>query len=85
MNFHRKQIGQSCFTSLLKRDLFKRTEFAPHGSKFFPFRVDPFSERTKRSGKLKESNKSCHSCQKLAIKLSSVSIYCDYRWHGYHD
>ena len=23
----------------------KRKEFAPKGSKFFPFRVDPFSER----------------------------------------
>ena len=25
----------------------KRKEFAPHGSKFFPFRVDPFSEGDK--------------------------------------
>ena len=26
------------------RVYFKRKEFAPKGSKFFPFRVDPFSE-----------------------------------------
>ena len=24
---------------------FKRKEFAPRGSKFFPFRINPFSER----------------------------------------
>ena len=29
---------------LLKRVFSKRKEFAPRGSKFFPFRVDPFSE-----------------------------------------
>ena len=31
----------------------KRKEFAPHGSKFFPFRVDPFSEgRQKKFGRV---------------------------------
>ena len=29
---------------VLKGVCFKRKEFAPKGSKFFPFRVDPFSE-----------------------------------------
>ena len=33
------------FLSLLKRVYSKRKEFAPIGSKFFPFRVDSFSER----------------------------------------
>ena len=31
------------FSSLLKSVYTKRKEFAPFGSKFFPFRVDPFS------------------------------------------
>ena len=30
--------------SLLKRVYFKRKEFASHGSKFFPFNVDPCSD-----------------------------------------
>ena len=35
--------------SLLKRAYPKRKEFAPIGSKFFPFRVDPFSEGRQNS------------------------------------
>ena len=39
-----------CFTfrhtkPILKCDLFQKEKFAPKGSKFFPFRADPFSNR----------------------------------------
>ena len=36
---------KKCFVSLLKRIYSKRKEFAPHRSKFFHFRVDPFQKR----------------------------------------
>ena len=35
--------------SLLKRVYSKRKEFAPFGSKFFPFRVDPFKKGGKNN------------------------------------
>ena len=44
---------QNCFASLLKRVYSKRREFAPFGSKFFPFRVDPFEEWGWCAGKQK--------------------------------
>ena len=34
--------------SLVRRGFSKRKEFAPEQSKFFPFRVDPFSESRQR-------------------------------------
>ena len=37
-------LSQNCLSSLRNRVYSKRKEFAPHGSKFFPFRVDPFLE-----------------------------------------
>ena len=38
---------QEQFLSFQSRPLFStRKEFCPHGSNFFPFRVDPFSEGT---------------------------------------
>ena len=37
-------IVNTVFVSLLKGVNTKRKEFAPCGSKFFPFRADPFSE-----------------------------------------
>ena len=43
----REEGGQLCqnhSVSLLKGIYFKREEFAPHGSKFFSFKVDPFLE-----------------------------------------
>ena len=40
-----RQLCKKCFfLSLLKKVYSKRKEFAPNGSKFFPFRVDHFSE-----------------------------------------
>ena len=42
---------------------FNRKEFAPHGSKFFPFRVDPFSDRTWLAEKQTGSHKSCLLCK----------------------
>ena len=35
---------KKCFSSILKMDYSKRKEFAPEGSKFFPFGVDPFQK-----------------------------------------
>ena len=52
----------------------KRKEFAPLGSKFFPFRVDPFSEENLCSGKPTGSHKSylpCKVCQKKSVSESS--------------
>ena len=41
----------------------KRNEFALIGSKFFPFRVDPLSERTLCAVKQTRSHKNCLSCK----------------------
>ena len=41
-----RHLFKHCFASLLKGVHSKRKEFAPLGSKFFPFRVDHFSERS---------------------------------------
>ena len=39
----------SCTTNPVWKEVYaKRKEFAPKGSKFFPFRVDPFLERRKK-------------------------------------
>ena len=37
------------YKSRLKGVYFKRKEFAPRGSKFFPFKVYPFSEESQNS------------------------------------
>ena len=44
IHFQGWQLCRNCFLSLLKSIYSKRKEFASTGSKFFPFRVDPFSE-----------------------------------------
>ena len=49
--------------SLLKRGLSKMKEFAPHGSKFFPFRVDPFSQGTWCAESQTGSHKNCLPCK----------------------
>ena len=52
-----------CFVSIPKNGVYSlRKEFAPKGSKFFPFRVDPFSEGTDVQASKTGSHKSCHSC-----------------------
>ena len=38
-----------CISVFLKEVYSKRKEFAPNGSKFFPFKVDPFSEGRQNS------------------------------------
>ena len=50
----------------------KRKEFAPHGSKFFPSRVDPFLEGNWGTGKQTESHKSCLPCEKIVENLPGV-------------
>ena len=40
-----RTLVKDFFDNLLKGVYSKRKEFAPKGSKFFPFRVDPFSEK----------------------------------------
>ena len=52
-------------------------EFAPMGSKFFPFRVDSFSEGNWCAGMQKESHKSCFPC-KIAENISCVSCHFDF-------
>ena len=44
MDTIREDDCQNCFVSHLKGVYSKRKEFAPMGSKFFPFEVDPFVE-----------------------------------------
>ena len=44
MHFEGQQLSENCFIILMKRDLLLKEEFAPPASKFFHFRVDPFSE-----------------------------------------
>ena len=46
-----------------KRVYSKRKEFAPLGSKFFPFREGPFSEGTWYAEKQTESQKSYLPCE----------------------
>ena len=53
---------------------YQRKGFAPLGSKFFHFRVDPFSERTWYLGKQTKSHKTCLLC-----KTSSVLTMSEYR------
>ena len=46
----------------------KRKEFAPYGSKFFSFTVDPFPEGAWSAGKQTVSHKSCHPCKIWLLK-----------------
>ena len=57
--FRGRHLCQNCFASFLKKVHSKRKEFAPSGSKFFRFRVDPFSE-----AKQTECHKSCLPCER---------------------
>ena len=55
----REATPSKCFwLPHLKRVSSKRKEFAPCGSKFFPYRVDPFSEGDLRAVKQRESHES---------------------------
>ena len=45
-SFRGGNFVETIFATLLKRGYSKRKDFAPLGSKFFPFRVDPFSEES---------------------------------------
>ena len=67
-----RQLCQSDLLSFLKGVFSKRKEFAPLGSKFFPFRVDPFSEEALYAGKQTGSHKSCLPCKKKS-KINSPS------------
>ena len=60
------------FTSFWNGVYSKMKEFAPCGSKFFPFKVDPFSEET-RTGKQTESHKKNVSLLKYGRK-STICI-----------
>ena len=53
-------------------------EFAPIDSKFFPFRVVPFSEGYLCTGKQTESHKSCRPCQNS--EKSTISIHVNYAY-----
>ena len=71
-NFKGRQLFQNYFGSFWKGVCYKRKEFAPNGSKFFPFGVDIFSKRIYRARKQAGSHKSCHTCLKTAEKFSQV-------------
>ena len=53
-------LSKSFYLPSEKGDYTKRTEFAPFRSKFFPFRVDPFSE-----GSWSPNRKANRNSQKL--------------------
>ena len=55
----------------------KRKEIAPFGSKFFPFREDPFSERDCWAGKQTGNHKSCLPCRLVSVAQSDVGITGD--------
>ena len=63
----------------------KRKEFAPKGSKFFPFRVDPFLEGSRCPGKQAGNHKSCLPCQKWQkfYQMCLVHINKHDRQHRY--
>ena len=66
--------GRRVFTHFQKVIYSKRKEFAPKGSKFFPFREDPFSEAIWWAGKQNGSQKkTCLPAKKMAEHLPSVS------------
>ena len=54
---HGKQICQFVLLPFWKGVYFKRKEFAFPGSKFFPFKVDPFSEEAFVQGSKQEVTK----------------------------
>ena len=49
-------------------------EFALKGSKFFPFRVDPFPKGACCAGKVKENHKSCLPCKSWWINCQIYSV-----------
>ena len=57
-------------------------EFAPLGSKFFPFRVDPFSEEHWWTGKPTGSHKNCLHCQKWRkiYQVYSITLSSHFAW-----
>ena len=71
---------QNCFASLLKGIYSKRKEFAPHGSKFFPFRVDSFSDGARFAELQTGSHKICLPWKngKFPIAGCLVSFYYIY-------
>ena len=63
--FWKGSYSKTLFSSPYWKGVYsKRKEFAPRGSKFYPFRVDPFSEGYWREGKQSGSHKSCIPFQK---------------------
>ena len=71
--FGLRQLCQRCFTCSLKRFYPKRKEFAPLGSKFFPFRVEPFSEADGCAGEQTGRHKHCLFYEKIAESPQCVS------------
>ena len=51
-----------------------RKEFAPTGSKFFPYRIDPFSEGDSCTGKQTGNHKCCLPCKNCPLKLPPYFI-----------
>ena len=79
IRFQGRQLWKVVFFFLLKGVYFKRKEFAPKWSKFFPFNVDPFSEGDWRAGKQTGCYKNCRPC-KMAEILPSVIILKSKLW-----
>ena len=71
INCQGRQFCQNCFASLLKEVYYKRKEFAPTGSKFFPFKVDPF-QRALVCKKAKQEVTRVVSLIKMAENLPSI-------------
>ena len=72
------------FGFLLKRDYPKRKAFAPFGSKCFPFRVDPFSERIQCAGQQTGNYKSCLPCKNCGKLTKCIkSKFISFIHHNY--
>ena len=63
--FKRSNFVKITFFSFLDRSTLKWKNLLPDGSKFFPFWVDPFTERDWCAGEQSGSHKSCLPCTKL--------------------
>ena len=67
----------------------KRKEFAPNGSKFFPLRVDPFSEAAwwaeKQTGSHKKVSLVKNGGESSKCIITKFSLFCFHNFYGQPD
>ena len=75
IHFQGRQLFDNYFCFLLRRVYSKRKEFAPKGSKFFPFRVYPFLDGICYCRKAKRKSQKLSAMIKMAENPPGVSIH----------